>query len=79
MKISDKIQVISLFLGMYFITCLLFYIESGSIAKGALFGLISASLKTIWAQIHKGLFNSKKNVARGHTFCLNCQEILPIN
>lgn len=44
---------VTLWLGMYAITCTLFYIETGSLAKGALLGLLSATLKTIWGIIHK--------------------------
>lgn len=38
-----------LWLGMYCITVTLFWLESGSVATGAAFGLVSASLKTIWS------------------------------
>lgn len=43
---------ISLWLGMYAITVLLFWYESGALTTGLLFGLLSASLKTIWAWMH---------------------------
>jgi hypothetical protein len=46
----------SLWLGMYGITLTLFWIETGSPVKGLLLGLLSASLKTVWAKLHQRLF-----------------------
>ena len=41
-----------LFIGMYGITVTLFWVESGSVTTGLTFGLLSASLKTVWANVH---------------------------
>ena len=45
----------TLFAGMYVITITLFWIESGSITTGLLFGLVSATLKTSWSWVHHHL------------------------
>ena len=49
---------IVLWLGMYVITLTLFWYESGSIVKGLGFGLVSATLKTIWSHIHHHYFHT---------------------
>ena len=46
------IRGITLWLGMYGITSILFYIETGSVGKGLMLGLVSATLKTLWSICH---------------------------
>jgi hypothetical protein len=43
---------LTLWLGMYAITALLFWSESGKLTTGLLFGLVSATLKTLWSLVH---------------------------
>ncbi len=47
---------ITLFVGMYGITVGLFWVESGSLSTGLAFGILSASLKTAWANVHHRYF-----------------------
>jgi uncharacterized membrane protein len=48
----DVLKHLTMFAGMYAITVSLFTIETGSFLKGLFVGLIAASLKTVWAQVH---------------------------
>lgn len=47
------IRGITLFVGMYGITVTLFWVETGSLVTGLIFGLLGASLKTVWSIVHK--------------------------
>ena len=51
---------LTMFAGMYAITVSIFAIESGSFLKGLAVGLIAASLKTVWAQVHHWLPRPRK-------------------
>ena len=46
---------ITLLLGMYAITVLIYWWFNGDLAHGAVFGLMTASAKTVWSLIHKWL------------------------
>lgn len=50
---------LSLWLGMYLITVVLFWFETGSVATGLYMGLISASLKTMWSVVHGRISGEK--------------------
>lgn len=49
-----------LFIGMYGITVTLFWVESGSVTTGLTFGLLSASLKTAWANVHTRIYQERR-------------------
>lgn len=57
MKKARLRSAVTLWLGMYLITCALFWYESGHLATGLKFGLASASLKTLWSVVHHHLFH----------------------
>jgi hypothetical protein len=58
----------TLWLGMYAITTCLFWFETGSVAKGASLGLLSATLKTVWGLLHGRWF--------GKGDCDKCRSVV---
>jgi hypothetical protein len=53
-------RVATLWLGMYAITVSLFWYESGQLTTGLVFGLASATLKSLWSLLHKYLCKDKE-------------------
>lgn len=43
----------TLLLGMYVITVLIYWAKTGHLLDGMVFGLMTASAKTVWSLIHK--------------------------
>lgn len=55
-------KAVVLWIGMYLITCALFWYESGRLTTGLVFGLISASAKTVWSIVHHKIFHKPINL-----------------
>jgi len=45
----------TLLLGMYTITVLIYWAFNGDLAHGMVFGLMTASAKTVWSLVHKAI------------------------
>ena len=47
----------TLLLGMYSITVLIYWLFNGDLAHGLIFGLFTASAKTVWSLVHHRWFH----------------------
>lgn len=54
-----KWRPVTLFLGMYAITSVLFWVKTGSLVTGLSMGVLSAGLKTAWSLLHSRLTHTK--------------------
>jgi uncharacterized membrane protein len=61
-------KAFTLWFGMYCVTLALFTYETGDPLKGAVFGLVAATLKTLWSMAHNRLWRCSKPEVRLHRY-----------